>query len=106
MNSPREATKEAVAALMALDDHRSLGLVNHLLEDAISTNRVRQVLAFLSEITLQMGSHRFHEAMNGTDDAVEGLGWILRSCHEALEILQDINATERQRIRKGVSPTD
>ncbi len=88
--------EKALKAVLEQDDYgRGLGALNHLLEDQLSTNRVRQVIAFLSDVTLQVNGRGFRDAM--TEDAVEGLGWILRSCHEALAILEDIrNATRRE----------
>ncbi len=98
MTSQREATMEAVAALTALEDPCALGRVNPLLEDDISTNRVRQVIAFLAEVTLQIGGDKFQNVVS--DDATEGLGWILRSCDQALAILEDIRYAERQKLRE------
>lgn len=89
------------AALEHLVDSGRPGMLNHYLEDPISTNRVRQTIAFLSEIALQCPESRFTDAM--TADAVEGLGWILRSCHEALACLDDMAAIERERQRRTVA---
>ena len=89
--------KAVKAVLEHCEDSRGLGAWNHLLEDELSTNRVRQVIAFLAEITLEIGGRRFSDAM--TNDALEGLGWILRWCHEALGTLEDIQDKAHAELR-------
>ena len=101
MSDRREVTMEAVKALMALEDPRLLEFVNPLLGDRDSTDRVRQVIAFLAEITLQIGGEQFVEAM--TKDATEGMGWILHSCDRALATLEDIGNAERKKELREVS---
>lgn len=95
MHEPTDYEKAQQAALECLCQTRYTGAVNHLLEDPPSTNRVRQILCFLSEVTLQAPEESFSEAM--THDATEGLGWILRSCHEALGLIEGITGLQYDR---------
>lgn len=93
----RELLQIAADAVEGLPDHRAMAYLNHLLEDRHSTSRVQHVLAFLAETALQIDEKDFSNAM--TEDAVQGLGWILRSCHEALALHEELASRERQRDR-------
>ena len=77
------------------------GAVNHLLGDPRSTNRVRQILCYLSETTLQTNGERLRQAMG--DDEIAGLGWILQSCSEALGLIEELERQERAANAANVS---
>lgn len=91
---PEDFRRMAVETIQNLPDARVMAYLNHLLEDVGSTSRVQHVLAFLQEIALQIDVEDFENAM--TSDALQGLGWILRSCNEALQIHDDLVSAERR----------
>lgn len=92
MKSYSEAREGALAALQNLagDDMRHApGAINPYLEDAPCPARVQQSLEFVSEVFLHgCEGDGDHVVQNFSADALEGLGWILRSCHEALGLLE------------------
>lgn len=92
---PKELKELAIEAIENLSDGREMHWINHLLEDSISTSRVQHILAFLSEVSLQNDHEDFCNAM--TRDAMQGLGWILQSCHQALALQEELMGRERQK---------
>lgn len=103
MKSYSEARECALAALQNLPDdemRHAPGAVNPYLEDAPCPARVQQSLEFVSEVFLHGGyGDGEHVVQDMSADALEGLGWILRSCYESLGLLE-LMRTEAPRQSK------
>jgi len=84
----RELLEHAVDA--ARKNHDVMPYLSHLLEDVGSTSRMQHILAFLQELALQVRPADWTDAINDGGDALQGLGWILRSCREALAIHDEL----------------
>ena len=100
MTSRSELRAMALDMLAELGDgDRALASLSHLL-DKNGGDEVRQILALMSEITLQITPERFQATMM-IPDAIEGIGQILRSCQETLEIIEENREADQRAILVG-----
>jgi hypothetical protein len=78
--------KMAIEAIEGLPDDRAMFYLNHLLEDVGSTSRIQMSLEFVAEVMLHGQSDDGHIVDQMTPRAIEGIGWIVQGCHQALKL--------------------
>ncbi|MEQ9004093.1 MAG: hypothetical protein RIE74_11055 [Pseudomonadales bacterium] len=90
-SGPDDYKRMAIEAIQNLPDDRAMGYLNHLLEDVGSTSRIQQSIEFVAEVLLHgPDGDQGHVCHAMTADALEGMGWILQSCHRALELHDEL----------------
>lgn len=100
MSEREQIRQEALEALQGLPGRyldQAAGSVNSYLEDAPCPTRAQQSLAFVAEVFLQGGNGQGdHIVQDMTEDALEGLGWILEACQQSLDTVERLRVLEHR----------